>query len=170
MRTIDLSPLYRSMVGIDRVSDLINAAARADSAAPSYPPFNIEEVGENAYRIELAVAGFSDEELEIEVKDSTLTISGRKLDTDEGRAFLHRGIAQRAFERRFQLADHVIVEGAALKNGLLVVDLKRELPERLKPRKIEIAANGSERRVIDAAPSASAPTSAPRTANDADAA
>ena len=161
MRTVDLTPLYRSMVGIDRVADLINQAARADSGAPAYPPFNIEEVGENAYRIELAVAGFGEDDLEIEVKDSTLTISGRKTPEEE-RAFLHRGIAERAFERRFQLADHVIVHGAKLTNGLLVIDLEREVPERLKPRKIEIAAtkSPSTRKVIDSTD----------TANDADAA
>lgn len=163
MRTIDLSPLYRSMVGIDRVSDLINAAARADNGAPTYPPFNIEEVGENAYRIELAVAGFADDELDVEVKDSTLTIAGRK-SADEERTYLHRGIAERAFERRFQLADHVVVEGAKLSNGLLVIDLRRELPERLLPRKIAISATKSAakpaRKILKAEPSA----------NDADAA
>jgi molecular chaperone IbpA len=138
MRTIDLSPLYRSLVGIDRVSELLDAAARADSSSPTYPPFNVEEVGENAYRIELAVAGFAESDIDVEVKDSSLVITGRKTG-DENRKFLHRGIAERAFERRFQLADHVFVTGAKLENGLLVIDLERQLPERLKPRKIQIA-------------------------------
>ncbi len=138
MRTIDLSPLYRSLVGIDRVSELINAAARADNGSPTYPPFNVEEVGENAYRIELAVAGFGESDIDVEVRDSTLLITGRKSGEDN-RAFLHRGIAERAFERRFQLADYVVVTGAKLENGLLVIDLERQVPERLKPRKIEIA-------------------------------
>jgi molecular chaperone IbpA len=140
MRTIDLSPLYRSFVGVDRLSDLIDAASRADSGAPAYPPFNIEEVGENAYRIELAVAGFADEDVEVEVRDATLLVSGRKTH-DEERKFLHRGIAERAFERRFQLADHVVVTGARLRNGLLTIDLEREIPERLKPRKIAITSD-----------------------------
>ena len=138
MRTIDLSPLYRSLVGIDRLSELIDAAARADSGAPTYPPFNIEETGENAYRIEIAVAGFGEDDVEVEVRDSTLFVTGRKQAEDE-RTFLHRGIAERAFERRFQLADHVVVTGASLHNGLLVIDLERELPERLKPRKIALS-------------------------------
>jgi molecular chaperone IbpA len=137
MRTIDLSPLYRSLVGIDRVSELINAAARADNGAPSYPPFNIEEVGENAYRIELAVAGFAESEIDVEVKDATLVVTGRKT-RDEQRNYLHRGIAERAFERRFQLADYVVATGAQLENGLLVIDLERQVPDRLKPRKIAI--------------------------------
>ena len=140
MRTVDLSPLYRSFVGVDRLSDLIDAASRADSAAPGYPPFNIEDVGENAYRIELAVAGFGEDDVDVEVRDSTLIISGRK-SHDEERTFLHRGIAERAFERRFQLADHVVVTGARLRNGLLTVDLEREIPERLKPRKIAITSD-----------------------------
>ena len=148
MRTIDLSPLYRSFVGIDRLSDLIDAAARADNGAPTYPPFNIEEVGENAYRIELAVAGFGEDDVEVEVRDSTLFVSGRK-DADEDRAFLHRGIAERAFERRFQLADHVVVTGADLRNGMLRVELKRELPEAMKPRKIAIGESGPSKTVIE---------------------
>ena len=148
MRTIDLSPLYRSFVGIDRLSDLIDAAARADNGAPTYPPFNIEEVGENAYRIELAVAGFGEDDVEVEVRDSTLFVSGRK-DADEDRAFLHRGIAERAFERRFQLADHVVVTGASLRNGLLSIDLERELPERLKPRKIAITSEAPRQPVLE---------------------
>jgi molecular chaperone IbpA len=135
--TIDLSPLYRSLVGIDRVSELLNAAARADSGAPAYPPFNVEEIGENAYRIELAVAGFGESDISVEVKDSTLLITGRKAAEDK-RTYLHRGIAERAFERRFQLADYVVATGAKLENGLLVVDLERQVPERLKPRKIQI--------------------------------
>jgi molecular chaperone IbpA len=150
MRTIDLSPLYRSLVGIDRVSELINAAARADSGAPTYPPFNVEEVGENAYRIELAVAGFADSEIDLEVRDSTLVVTGSR-ERDEQRNFLYRGIAERAFERRFQLADYVVVKGAKLENGLLVVELERQVPERLKPRKIAIGSGAGVRELKPAA-------------------
>lgn len=147
MRTIDLSPLYRTIVGFDRMAQMIDAAARTDGAG--YPPFNLEELGENAYRIELAVAGFAESELEVEVKDNTLTVTGRKEAEDE-KQYLHRGIAARAFERRFQLADHVIVTGARLENGLLCVELRRELPEAKKPRRIEIrAVDAPSRPVID---------------------
>ncbi len=138
MRTIDLSPLYRSVVGIDRMVDMLEAATRADAAGNGYPPFNIEETDENAYRIELAVAGFSEADLNVEVKDNTLTISGKRGDTAEGRQYLHRGIAERAFERRFKLAEHVVVNGAELRNGLLLVDLTREIPESAKARTIAI--------------------------------
>ncbi|MGD2133914.1 MAG: Hsp20 family protein [Maricaulaceae bacterium] len=150
MRTFDLSPLYGSLVGIDRVSDLLNTAARFDSGS-TYPPFNIEETGENAYRIELAVAGFSEADIDIEVNDSTLVVSGRKTDEAE-RKYLHHGIALRAFERRFQLADHVEVRGARLENGLLSIDLEREIPERLKPRKIAIAGEQPAKRVTTIEP------------------
>ncbi|MGE3303308.1 MAG: Hsp20 family protein [Hyphomonadaceae bacterium] len=133
----DLSPLYRTLVGFDRISSLIDNALRLD-AAPGYPPFNIERVGEDSFRIELAVAGFSADDLTIDFKENTLTVTGRKGPTDEQRQFLHRGIAERNFERRFGLADHVRVSEARLENGLLTIDLVRELPEALKPRKIEI--------------------------------
>jgi len=140
MRNYDFSPLYRSFVGFDRMANLIDAASQQASAGTSYPPYNVAQLSENAYRIELAVAGFAEEELELESHENVLTIAGSKAeaaDNDEAE-YLHRGIAERGFERRFQLADHVRVEGAELKNGLLVISLKRELPEALKPRKIAI--------------------------------
>jgi molecular chaperone IbpA len=136
MRTIDFSPLYRSVVGFDRLADLLDTAA-ADSAA-GYPPYNIERTDENAYRVEIAVAGFRPEELDIQVKENLLTVTGRKAANETQRAFLHRGLAERNFERRFQLADYVVVTEAALADGLLSISLKRELPEALKPRRIEI--------------------------------
>ena len=140
MRTIDLSPLYRSAVGFDRLAGLLEAAARNEGPT-GYPPYNIETVGENAYRIEIAVAGFKTDELTIEAKENTLTVQGHKAANDEAAAkrYLHRGLAERNFERRFQLADYVVVTGAALANGLLTVDLERQLPEALKPRRIDIA-------------------------------
>jgi len=143
MRTIDFTPLYRSAVGFDRVASLLESAARAGEAA-GWPPYNIETTGENAYRIEIAVAGFKPEELNIEVKENLLTVTGRKTANDANAAdapqktYLHRGLAERDFERRFQLADFVVVEDANLDNGLLAISLKRELPEALKPRRIEI--------------------------------
>jgi molecular chaperone IbpA len=138
MRTIDFSPLYRSAVGFDRLAQLLDAASRND-APTGYPPYNIETVGENAYRIEIAVAGFKAEELNIEAKENTLTVQGKKAANDDTRRFLHRGLAERNFERRFQLADYVVVTGAALSDGVLAIDLERQLPEALKPRRIEIA-------------------------------
>jgi molecular chaperone IbpA len=142
MRTVDLSPLYRSIVGFDRMASLIESAARQDASA-GWPPYNIEQTGEDAYRIELAVAGFGADDLEIELKEGLLTVVGKKADAGSDRKFLHRGIAERGFERRFQLADHVHVVGADLENGLLVIDLVREIPEALKPRKIAIGAAGT---------------------------
>ncbi len=138
MRTIDFSPLYRSAVGFDRLAALLDAAAAQDSAQ-GYPPYNIERTAEDAYRIEIAVAGFRPEELSIEVKENLLTVQGRKTANDEPRRFLHRGLAERNFERRFQLADYVVVTDASLNDGLLAISLKRELPEALKPRRIEIS-------------------------------
>ena len=137
MRTIDLSPLYRSVVGFDRLAAMLDAAA-TNEAASGYPPYNIERTDENAYRIEIAVAGFKSEELGIEVKENLLTVTGRKAANDEAKHYLHRGLAARNFERQFQLADYVIVTEAALSDGLLSISLKRELPEALKPRTIEI--------------------------------
>jgi molecular chaperone IbpA len=137
MRTIDFSPLYRSAVGFDRLAQLLEAASRSDAPA-GYPPYNIETVGENASRIEIAVAGVKPEELNIEFRESTLTVQGKKAANDEAKRYLHRGLAERNFERRFQLADYVVVTGAALADGLLVVDLERQLPEQLKPRRVEI--------------------------------
>ena len=139
MRTIDFSPLYRSAVGFDRLFALLDAAAASDSAS-GYPPYNIETTGENTYRIEIAVAGFRPEELTIDVKEGVLAVQGRKAANDGERRFLHRGLAERNFERRFQLADHVVVTDAQLSDGLLAIALKRELPEQLKPRRIEIKA------------------------------
>ena len=137
MRTVDFSPLYRSVVGFDRLAGLLEAAAKADSAS-GYPPYNIESVGDNAYRVEIAVAGFKTDELAIEVKENLLTVTGRKPANDEQKHYLHRGLAARDFERRFQLADYVVVTDANLSDGLLVIALKRELPESLKPRQITI--------------------------------
>ena len=136
MRTIDLTPLYRSVVGFDRLADLLDSAS--SEAASGYPPYNIERTGENTYRIEIAVAGFKAEDLALEVKENLLTVQGRKTATDEAKRYLHRGLAERSFERRFQLADFVVVQDAQLANGLLAISLKRELPEALKPRRIEI--------------------------------
>ena len=141
MRTYDFSPLYRSAVGFDRLAGLLESAART-SQENGWPPYNIETTGENAYRIEIAVAGFTPDELNIEAKENQLTVTGKKAandDTAPQKTYLHRGLAERDFERRFQLADYVVVKGAALANGLLTVELKRELPEALKPRSIEIA-------------------------------
>jgi molecular chaperone IbpA len=138
MRTIDLSPLYRSVVGFDRLADLLDSAST--EAATGYPPYNIERTDENAYRIEIAVAGFKPDELAIEVKENLLTVEGRKVANDDTRRFLHRGLAERNFQRRFQLADYVVVTDAKLADGLLQISLKRELPEALKPRRIEITA------------------------------
>ena len=136
MRTIDFSPLYRSVVGFDRLASLLETAS-VDAAA-GYPPYNIERTDENAYRVEIAVAGFRPEELNIEVKENLLTVQGRKAANDDQRKFLHRGLAERNFERRFQLADYVVITEAVLADGLLSIALKRELPEALKPRRIEI--------------------------------
>ena len=137
MRTFDLSPLYRSTVGFDRLASILDQVSAAETQN-TYPPYNIEKTGENAYRITLAVAGFSDAELAIEAKEGQLVVTGRKAETEDTATVLHRGIATRAFERRFQLADYVFVKGAALDHGLLHVDLVREIPEAMKPRKIEI--------------------------------
>jgi molecular chaperone IbpA len=141
MRTIDFSPLYRSVVGFDRLATLLETAA-AD-AATGYPPYNIERTDENAYRIDVAVAGFRPDELNVEVKENLLTVTGRKAANDEARRFLHRGLAERSFERRFQLADYVVVTDANLADGLLSVSLRRELPEALKPRTIAITSGPS---------------------------
>ena len=138
MRTFDFSPLYRSAVGFDRLAGLLETASKLEGPS-GYPPYNIETVGENAYRIEIAVAGFKADELNLEVKENLLTVQGRKTANDEGRRYLHRGLAERDFERRFQLADYVVVTDAALNDGLLSISLKRELPEALKPRRIAIS-------------------------------
>ncbi|MEM6555542.1 MAG: Hsp20 family protein [Pseudomonadota bacterium] len=153
MSTIDLTPLYRTMVGFDRMANMIDSAARLDGAQ-GYPPYNIERVADDAFAIEIAVAGFGEEDLDIETKDGLLTVAGRKAPADDDapeREFLHRGIAERGFLRRFQLADHVIVTGADLRNGLLRIELLRELPEAKKPRKIEIGAptKGAKPKLIE---------------------
>jgi len=141
MRTYDFSPLYRSAVGFDRLARQLESAARS-SQENGWPPYNIETTGENAYRIEIAVAGFTPDELNIEAKENSLTVTSKKAANDDSapqKTYLHRGLAERDFERRFQLADYVVVKGADLSNGLLTIDLQRELPEALKPRRIEIA-------------------------------
>ena len=152
MSTIDLTPLYRTMVGFDRMANMIDSAARLDGEQ-GYPPYNIERVDDDEFAIEIAVAGFGEDDLDIETKDGLLTVAGRKASNEdaEERQFLHRGIAERGFLRRFQLADHVIVTGANLKNGLLRIELVRELPEAKKPRKIEIGApsKGSKPKLIE---------------------
>ncbi len=150
MRTFDLAPLYRSTVGFDRLFSMLDQVSGFDNSGSSYPPYNIERTGENAYRITLAVAGFSDKDISIEAKQNTLTIKGEKqakADEKKGEV-LYQGIAARAFERVFQLAEHVEVKGASLQNGLLHVDLVREVPEAMKPRQIPIG-NGKAK-VIDA--------------------
>jgi molecular chaperone IbpA len=140
MRHFDLAPLYRSTVGFDRLFSMLDNMGQPE-AAPTYPPYNIERTGENAYRISMAVAGFADNELSIESRENTLTVKGEKTETKEDgeKEYLFRGIAARSFERRFQLADHVEVKSANLENGLLHIELVREIPEAMKPRKIEIA-------------------------------
>jgi molecular chaperone IbpA len=138
MRSFDLAPLYRATVGFDRVADLMDRVLASDVAQPTYPPYNIEKTAENAYRISIAVAGFTADELTVEVKDGTLHVVARKEEDDTQRTYLHRGIAARAFERRFALADHVRVSGATHDLGMLNIDLVRETPEALKPRRIEI--------------------------------
>ena len=152
MTTIDFSPLFRSMIGFDRLSNALETAYRTEPGG--YPPYNIEVSGENDYRITMAVAGFAESDLSLEVKENILTVSGtRREDSDKDETrFLYRGIANRSFERKFQLADYVRVVDARMENGLLHVDLRREIPEAMKPRKIEIRGTGTEdeeQRVIE---------------------
>ena len=144
MRTFDLTPLYKTTVGFDRLGQLFDQMTV--DGANGYPPYNIERVGEHEYRITMAVSGFSDSELEIEAKEDTLLVRGTRANEPDGRDYLYQGIAARGFERRFRLADHVQVRGARLENGLLHIDLVREIPEAMKPRKVEIATG----KVIDA--------------------
>ncbi|MEE9453249.1 MAG: Hsp20 family protein [Paracoccaceae bacterium] len=139
MRTYDLSPLYRSTVGFDRLAGILDNVMSADSSQSGYPPYNIEKTDENAYRITIAVAGFTETDLNIEARDGQLVVSAKKITEEKGTEYLHRGIATRAFEKRFQMADHVRATGALTENGLLHIDLVREVPEALKPRTIEIA-------------------------------
>lgn len=138
MRNYDFTPLYRATVGFDRITDLMDRVLSTDVAQPTYPPYNIEKTAENAYRISIAVAGFAQEDLSVEVKENTLHVTARRAADETARSYLHRGIATRAFERRFALADHVRVTGAVHELGMLHIDLVRETPEALKPRRIEI--------------------------------
>ncbi|MDO3383925.1 Hsp20 family protein [Gilvimarinus algae] len=147
MRNFDFSPLYRSSIGFDRVASLLDSLSRTEQSQPSYPPYNIELTGEDHYRISMAVAGFDRSELTIEVNQNHLTVAGQKAADDDSRTYLHRGIAARNFERRFQLADHVRVDAANIENGLLHIDLVREVPESVKPRTIEIGNATAQPRV-----------------------
>jgi molecular chaperone IbpA len=153
MRNFDLSPLYRQTVGFDRLAGMLDQLMAGDTPAPTYPPYNIEKTGENAYRITVAVAGFGEGDLNVEVKNQQLAITAAKREAEgEGKpVYLHRGIAERGFERRFQLADHVRVNGAELVNGLLHVDLVREVPEQLKPRTIAIKSTGEKKAIEETA-------------------
>jgi molecular chaperone IbpA len=153
MRSYDFAPLYRATVGFDRIADLMDRVLSSDVAQPTYPPYNIEKTAEDAYRISIAVAGFSPEDLTVEVRDGALHVAARKATDETERNFLHRGIATRAFERRFALADHVRVTGAVHEHGMLHLDLVREMPEALKPRRIEIARAGDiEVKAVEAKP------------------
>jgi len=153
MRSFDLSPLYRSTVGFDRMFNLLDSVGGVETSATTYPPYNIERTGENEYRVTMAVAGFGEDDLSIEAKENTLAVKGEKKSETEEKEnqFLYRGIAARAFERRFQLADHVEVKGATLENGLLHIDLVREIPEAMKPRTIAIGRAKAKAKQIDAA-------------------
>jgi len=142
MNTFDFSPLFRSTVGFDRLMNMLETSTQWSETGNGYPPYNIEKTGEDQYRISIAVAGFGEDELAIEARQNALLVEGRKKDAEGGASFLYRGIAGRSFKRQFQLADHVKVTGAQLKNGLLVIDLVRELPETMKPRRVEIQAAG----------------------------
>jgi molecular chaperone IbpA len=143
MTTIDLTPLYRSSVGFDRMGSLLDSALRSQKDSAGFPPYDIETTGEDRYAITLAVAGFEDSELDIQVEKGVLRVRGRKADDKEEKNYLYRGIANRSFERKFNLADHVEVTGADLRNGLLTISLVKEIPEAMKPRSIEIATTGA---------------------------
>ena len=147
MRQLDFSPLYRSTIGFDRLAQLLDTVAGFDNEVTSYPPYNIELLADHQYRITMAVAGFGEDEIKIEVKETTLSVRGEKKAERKERQFLHRGIAERSFDRRFQLADYVEVTGAQLKDGLLHIDLVRNLPERMRPRQIEIASSAQPKQV-----------------------
>ena len=149
MRTFDLSPLFRTTVGFDRLNHLLDAAQSVDSST-GYPPYNIEKLDEDSYRVTMAVAGFAEDELDVTAKDNVLIVAGKvEAKGENGGKYLHRGIATRAFERRFELADHIHVTGARLENGLLHLDLAREVPEEMKPRKIAISTEAGQTKVIE---------------------
>ncbi len=151
MQHFDLAPLYRASVGFDQIADMMDRVFASDMGQSTYPPYNIEKIDENAYRISIAVAGFSMNDLNVEVKENALIVTARKAEEDGNRTFLHRGIAARAFERRFHLADHVRVTGAKHADGMLHIDLVREVPEALKPRRIEVTADtGQEHDMVEA--------------------
>jgi molecular chaperone IbpA len=152
MRHVDFAPLYRSTVGFDRLFSLLDTLGTPDNGQTTYPPYNIERTGEDAYRISMAVAGFSDSEISIEAHRNVLTVKGERTEekTEDGKEVLYRGIAARAFERRFQLADHVEVKDASLKIGMLHIDLNRNVPEELKPRKIAITNGQAKAKQIEA--------------------
>lgn len=151
MRTYDFAPLYRSTVGFDQIANMMDRALTTETSTPSYPPYNIEKLDNDAYRISIAVAGFSDADLSVEVREKALIVSARKADDETQKSYLHRGIATRAFERRFQLADHVQVTGAVHADGMLHIELERQVPEALKPRQIQIASmKAVEKDVVEA--------------------
>jgi molecular chaperone IbpA len=147
MRTLDLSPLFRATIGFDNLSRILDSVTRLDEAQMSYPPYNIVKHGTDDYRITFAVAGFSDADIDVQVENNTLTVKGKSTAEADNVQYLHRGIAGRSFERRFELADHIRVDGARLENGLLHIDLKREIPEALKPRRIAITSASAPKRV-----------------------
>ncbi|MCW9033273.1 MAG: Hsp20 family protein [Rhodospirillales bacterium] len=149
MRNLDFSPLFRSTIGFDRIQNMLDSASRLDEASASYPPYNIEALSDTAYQITMAVAGFGEDDIEIVLKENTLTVSG-KIERDETpKTYLHHGIAGRSFERRFQLADHIEIKGASLVNGLLNIDLERVVPEELKPRQIKITSGTPKAKVLE---------------------
>lgn len=152
MRNFDFAPLYRSTVGFDQIANMMDRVLTTETAQPSYPPYNIEKLEDEAYRISIAVAGFSDADLNVEVREKSLIVSARKADEEGNKAYLHRGIATRAFERRFHLADHVVVTGAAHADGMLHIELERQVPDALKPRQIQVATQASSitKDVVDA--------------------
>ncbi len=152
MRTFDFAPLHRATIGFDQIADLMDRALSADGSQSSYPPYNIEKTAADAYRISIAVAGFSESELNVEVKENALIIAAQKAEPDGARSFLHRGIATRAFERRFTLADHIRVTGASHADGMLHIELHREVPEALKPRRIAINGQLPETAEIETKP------------------
>ena len=153
MRNFDFAPLYRSTVGFDQIANLMDRVLTAETAQPSYPPYNIEKLEDDAYRVSIAVAGFSEADLSVEVREKSLIVSARKADENEQKTYLHRGIATRAFERSFHLADHVIVTGATHADGMLHITMERQVPDALKPRQIQIASDARRvaKDVVDSA-------------------